>query len=336
MTTKDQSPTEYQPLLLGSGFRRLLDQLGRIPGLRRTVRVTGIMISRLSKDDGWAMASHLTLSALMALFPFLIFVGGIASIFFGDAHLAQESVELIFETWPPDVAGPIQREIINVLSGPRTGVITISVLITLYLAMNGVEAVRAALTRAYGSEQQRTFLMTKVQSLGFVLLGTLACIALALLGVLGPLLFELLVRWFPDLEGQGGLFTFFRYLIVGTLLTAVLTAAHLWLPGRRWQGIRIWPGIIATLILWWLATVAFAAYLKGFANYVSTYAGLAGIVTALFYLYIMSVILLIGAELNAAISRTSPRASRGRTLKKKKRLPLVPPRPPSVEEPALT
>jgi hypothetical protein len=48
------------------------------------------------------------------------------------------------------------------------------------------------------------------------------------------------------------------------------------------------------------------------------------------------VILLVGAELNAAISRTSPRASRGRTLKRKKRLPLVPPRPPSVEEPALS
>src|SRR5690606_36114159 len=139
-------------------------------------------------------------------------------------------------------------------------------------------------------------LMMKLQSLGFVLLATIALIALALLGVLGPLIFELMRRWFPDIESQSGLFTFFRYLIVGTLLTAVLTAAHLWLPGRRWQGIRVWPGIVATLLLWWLATAAFAAYLKGFANYVSTYAGLAGIVTALFYLYIMSVILLIGAE----------------------------------------
>ena len=72
---------------------------------------------------------------------------------------------------------------------------------------------------------------------------------------------------------------------------------------------------MATLILWWDATSIFAAYLKGFANYASTYAGLAGIVTSLFYLYIMSLILIFGAELNAAIARTSPKAQRRRKEK---------------------
>lgn len=332
MTTKHPEQSDLHAPSILQRIRRTAQRVYLIPGVRRTLRVLGITIGRLSQDDGWAMASHLTLSALMALFPFLIFVAGVAALLFGNAHLAEEATTLLFDTWPEAVAGPIAREVENVLSGPSSGVITISILVTFYLASNGVEAVRAALSRAYGTEQQRSFLFVRLQSFGFVLLGTLACLALALLGVLGPLLFTLMQRWFPDLADQGVMFQVFRYLVVGSLLLAALTAAHLWLPGRRWQGIRIWPGIAATLLLWGLATVAFAAYLEGFANYVTTYAGLAGIVTALFYLYIMSVILIFGAELNAAIARTSPRATRDRTRKRKKRHLVSPPRPTHFED----
>jgi membrane protein len=331
MTTRLPDSTDLKRPSLWAGVTRAARGVYEIPGIRRGLRVIGITIGRLSQDDGWAMASHLTLSALMALFPFLIVVAAVAGIF-GDQSLADQAADLLLQAWPQDVARPIARELENVLTGPRAGVLTISVVVTLYLASNGVEAVRAALQRAYGTEQQRGFLFLKLQSFGFVLLGALACLALALLGVLGPLIWTLLQRWWPAIADQSANFQVFRYLIVGSLLAAALTAAHLWLPGRRWQGIRIWPGIVATMVLWWLATSAFAAYLAGFANYVSTYAGLAGIVTALFYLYIMSLIVIFGAEFNAAIARTSPRATRNRADKKKKRRPIVPPRPSALED----
>ena len=51
------------------------------------------------------------------------------------------------------------------------------------------------------------------------------------------------------------------------------------------------------------ASFAFAAYLKGFANYVGTYAGLAGVMIALIFVYIMSAIFLLGAEFNSALKR---------------------------------
>jgi len=292
-----------------TGIRQAARRVAQVSGVRRTARVITITLGRLYQDDGWAMASHLTLSALMALFPFMIFLGSIAA-FIGREDLAVWMADLIFQTLPVEVAEPIAREVSRVLANPHTGVLTISILVTVWLASNGVEAIRAALTRAYGSEQPRSFVFIRLQSFGFVFIGTLAMLALAFLGVLGPLLWTLLQRWWPNLTDFNQAFQVFRYLIVGSLLIAALFAAHLWLPGRRWKGLRIWPGILATLAGWWLATSAFAAYLERFADYVSTYAGLASIVTALFYLYVMSLILIFGAELNAAIARTSPRASR--------------------------
>lgn len=319
MTTKPPETADIRRSSRWAAVRRSIRRAYQIPGVRRAARVMSITGGRLYQDDGWAMASHLTLSSLMALFPFLILVSAVAG-FFGAADLADQAADILFEAVGEQIAGAVADEVHSVLSGPNAGVLTISIVLMFYLASNGVEAVRAALTRAYGSESSRSFWFLRLQAAGFVVIGALALLALALLGVLGPLLWTFLQRSFPNLVDFNDSFQIFRYVIVGSLLTAALTAAHLWLPGRgNWRELRIWPGIVATLLLWWIATTAFAAYLESFANYISTYAGLASIVTALFYLYIMSLILIFGAELNAAIARTTPRASRRRSEKKERR-----------------
>ena len=57
-------------------------------------------------DDGWAIASHIALSALMALFPFLIVVTALAGFFFGSKELADEAARILLEAWPQEVAAP--------------------------------------------------------------------------------------------------------------------------------------------------------------------------------------------------------------------------------------
>ena len=76
-------------------------------------------------------------------------------------------------------------------------------------------------------------------------------------------------------------------------------------------GGEILPGVVVTLGLWLVSGAAFGAYLASFANYVSTYAGLAGAMTALVFLYLVSTCFIFGGELNAAImrARKSPRAN---------------------------
>ena len=79
---------------------------------------------RFNSDDGWAIASHIALSVLMAMFPFLIVVTGLAG-FIGSNNLANEVANLIIATWPPEVAGPIANEIQRVLTGVHSGVLTL-------------------------------------------------------------------------------------------------------------------------------------------------------------------------------------------------------------------
>ena len=54
-------------------------------------------------DDGWAIASHIALSTLMALFPFLIVLTSLAG-FFGSKELADQAAGLMMQVWPRQVA----------------------------------------------------------------------------------------------------------------------------------------------------------------------------------------------------------------------------------------
>ena len=79
--------------------------------LRLCVRVVADAYDHFNSADGWAIASHIALSILLALFPFLILVTSLAASFFGSTELADEVARLLLDTWPDEVAGPIAQEI---------------------------------------------------------------------------------------------------------------------------------------------------------------------------------------------------------------------------------
>ena len=93
-----------------------------------------------------------------------------------------------------------------------------------------------------------------------------------------------------------------------------LIAVHVWLPAGRRRFVDIVPGIIFTLIAWLVGSTMFAAYLDRFSSYVTTYAGLASIMIAVVFLYIVSAIFILGGELNAAISRYFEARARVRAI----------------------
>jgi membrane protein len=256
-------------------------------------------------DDGWAIASHIALSALMAMFPFFIVLTALASFFFGSADLADEVARLMLATWPEEVSQPIAREIHNVLTQTHTGALTLGAVLSVYFSSSGVESLRIGLNRAYGEVETRHWILLRLESIGYVLVAAFALLALGFLVVLGPLLFRMALRYAPWLAPLEGTFTVFRFAITGIVLIIALFVAHKWLPAGRRRSIQILPGLIATLLLWLAAGVAFGRYLAEFSfTYVNTYAGLASAMIALVFLYWTASIFVYGGELNSALMRS--------------------------------
>lgn len=270
--------------------------------LTLSTRIAADAVRNFLADDGWAIASHIALSALMALFPFLIVVTALAGFFFGSKQLADEAARILLEAWPQEVAAPIALDITGVLTATRGDVLTFGLLFALYFASSGVEGLRIGLNRAYNMKEPRSWWLLRLESIVYVLVGAVAILAFSFLVVLAPLIWAKLLRYVPTLAPFGGIITFARYAVAALVLVLALIIVHSWLPAGRRSLTEIAPGIVATLLLWLGAGAAFGRYLAEYAfAYVTMYAGLASAMIALVFLYVCASIFVYGAELNAAI-----------------------------------
>ena len=100
---------------------------------------------RFLADDGWAIASHIALSALMSLFPFLILVTALGGFLFGSTQLADEVANILLQVWPTEVASPIADEIRRVLLGARNDLLTVGVALAIYFAFYNFVKVHSSL-----------------------------------------------------------------------------------------------------------------------------------------------------------------------------------------------
>lgn len=264
-------------------------------------------------DDGWAIASHIALSTLMALFPFLIVLASLAG-FFGSKDLADQAVGLLLEIWPDQVAGALSGQIHDVLTTTRGDALTIGLVLAVYFASNGVESLRVALNRAYSVIEPRRWYWLRLESIGYTLVAAVTALALAFLIVLGPLMLEIIKRYLPlMIESNVRMLNFARYGITIVAMIVALFILHAWLPAGRRTFSQILPGIIFTMLASLVSGIGFGLYLARFANnYVTMYAGLASVIIALVFLYFIAAIFVFGGELNAAIIKS--RLPRGVSL----------------------
>ena len=256
-------------------------------------------------DDGWAIASHIALSTLMALFPFLIVLTSLAG-FFGSKELADQAAGLMLQVWPKQVADTLSGQIHVVLTTTRGDVLTVGAVLAVYFASNGVEALRIALNRAYSVIETRRWYWLRLESIGYTLVAAFTSLAMAFLIVLGPLILEAARRHIPLIvESNEQLLTFARYGVTVTALIVALFILHAWVPAGRRSFLQILPGIIFTMAASLVSGIVFGQYLARFANnYVTMYAGLASVIIALVFLYFIAAIFVYGGELNAAIIKS--------------------------------
>jgi membrane protein len=272
--------------------------------LKLSLRIIVDAFRNFLADDGWAIASHIALSSLMALFPFLIVVTALAGLFFGSKQLADEAARILLEAWPQEVAAPIALDITGVLTVARGDVLTFGVLFALYFASSGVESLRIGLNRAYNMKEPRPWWLLRMESIVYVLVAAVAILAFSFLVVLAPFIWAKLLRYVPTLAPFGGIITFARFAVAALVLVLALIIVHSWLPAGHRSLTEIAPGIVATLLLWLAAGAAFGRYLAEYAfAYVTMYAGLASAMIALIFLYVCASIFVYGAELNATIAK---------------------------------
>ncbi len=255
---------------------------------------------RFNAKNGWVMSSHVAMSLMLALFPFVLFTVALAGTLTREVQL-EEMIELVFGGWPEEVADPIVAELYAVLGASGSRLMTLGGLLAVYFASNGVNAVRIAMTQAYRDEDPRPFWKSRLLCLLFVIVGGFAIMAITVLELLLPLYANLVSQAVPEQVSDVVAGDWIGNALVLAVPFLAVLACHVWLPGSRHRVADVLPGVVLTVLLWGVAGWGFAIYVGQFASYSATYAGLAGAMAALIFLYLNAGILILGAEFNGAL-----------------------------------
>jgi membrane protein len=257
-------------------------------------------LRRLFADEAIPLAGNIAFRTLFSIFPFLIFLTALAG-FFGNAELAEKVVTFLLSVAPEQLVHPLASEIRSILTVPRTGLLSLAALLTIWSAMGGVDSIRVGLNRAYDLKEHRNLFWLYAQSVIFVVGSAIGLLVIALLIVFAPVGLAALDRFAPDLRHNFTILNQLRYPIAIVILIGGLQLCHRILPAKRLKTLDVLPGVLLTVIVWIALASAFSAYLVNFNSFASTYASLSGLFAAMFFLYLAALVLILGGEVNRVL-----------------------------------
>jgi membrane protein len=260
---------------------------------------------RLYEHSGFAMAGAVAFSFVVSLFPFCIFLGGLAGLF-GGRELAAEAITQLFQNLPADVAKALVPQVEAIMGQTRIDLLTFGGFLAFFFATSAVETLRAALNGAYRVVETRPYPVCLGLSMLLVLISAASMLILTWAVVVGPAFaaqFEptwvepSLIRSVVD---STWLAPIFRYTLGAAVIGSQLLAFHLWLAAGQRRLADVWPGVAFSVILW-LGIAAFYSYYLSISNYARFYAGLSQLMIAMIFFQVTAIIILLGAELNRGI-----------------------------------
>ena len=270
-------------------------------------------VRRLFADEAVPLAGNIAFRTLFSIFPFLIFLTALGG-FFGNEALAEKVVTFLLSVAPEQLVHPLASEIRSILTVPRTGLLSLAALLTIWSAMGGVDSIRVGLNRAYDLKENRNLFWLYGQSILFVVGSAAGLLIIALLIVFAPVALAALDRFAPDFKQNFTTLNQLRYPIAIALLTGGLQLSHRILPAKQQKGMKTLPGVLLTVAVWIALASAFSSYLVNFNTFASTYSSLSGLFAAMFFLYLAALVLIFGGEVNRVLAVRRVRTS-AETLK---------------------
>ena len=257
-------------------------------------------LRRLFADEAIPLAGNIAFRTLFSVFPFLIFLTALAG-FFGNEALAEKVVTFLLSVAPEQLVHPLAAEIRSILTVPRTGLLSLAAVLTIWSAMAGVDSIRVGLNRAYDIREHRNLFWLYGQSVLFVIGSAAGLLVIALLIVFAPLALAALDRFAPDIKHNFTTLNQMRYPIAIILMIGGLQLSHHILPAKKQKALAILPGVLLTVFVWVVLSSLFSYYLVNFNTFASTYSSLSGLFAAMFFLYLAALVLIFGGEVNRVI-----------------------------------
>lgn len=251
------------------------------------------------RDELMDAAGSLTFFGVLAIFPFLLFLVSLAALVI-DPRQAQVLVEELAKVAPPEVTAILGDRLRALGAGGSPELLTISALGAIWSASNGISALMRSLNRAYSVHESRPW--WKVQGLAIV--STLVAATLSVIATASAVAA-------PAVAGAiggpiGAVILWLRLPVAGLSMMLVWALLYYFLPDVEQRFRFITPGSVIGVVIWLVASIGFSIYVQNFGNYDVNYGALGGVIILLLWMWISSIVVLLGAEINAILEFWSP------------------------------
>lgn len=253
------------------------------------------------EDQVTTVSQSIAFSGMLALFPALAAFVSIYGLF-ADVETARQQLAALTGIVPAGAATFIGEQMIRIAAQQQATLGTtfvISLVLSIWSANGGMKAMFGGLNVAYDETERRGFFKLNAITLLFTF-GAVLFLALAMAAVIAvPVILHLL-----RLDGAAQALALLRWPVLLAVTMAFLAALYRYGPSRekaRWRWVSL--GSAVASILWLVASMGFSWYLSNFADYNATYGSLGTVFGFMMWIWLSTVVVLLGAEINAEAER---------------------------------
>jgi membrane protein len=245
-------------------------------------------------------AGSMAFSSVLAMFPLLILVSAAAG-YVGQPGDAVALANRVMEYAPQVVRNALQPVIDEVLAQRNQALLTVGLVVTLWTASSGMQAVRTGLNRSYGIERGLPFWKARIKVTLFTIVVGAGILVTFSSVIVMPYLWQALETNVGSGRDALWLHNSVRYGVAFLVLTALYALLYGWLPDIHQRLSTVMPGAVVGAALWVTAAATLSYTLRNAGKLALVYGSFAGVVATLVFLYISATTLIFGAEVNGVL-----------------------------------
>ena len=281
-------------------MKRVFDKIKGKYGEQRWIVFVEQLMYRYDDDGVSSIGAQLAYYLTLSIFPFIIFFLSLLQFTpLADANILQR----ILTPLPAEMQDVFYNLIKDIIKDGSISLLSFGAVGSIWSSSNGVMAVMKAVNRAFDLEENRPYLKLKGLSILFTLGLIVTLMVVFAVLVFGETIFKALFGYYT--VATLVIWKILKLIIPLIFMILVFTMLYKWSPSIK-KGVEIkisesLPGAIFASLGWIVLSQIFSFYVSNFSNYSKTYGSLGGVIAFLIWLYMSSIIIVLGAEVNATL-----------------------------------
>lgn len=261
------------------------------------------LYEKIVDADVFSQAAQVAFYFSFALFPLLFFLITLFGIVLETSKgLKGELYVYMRQVMPYSVFDLVARTMDEIIENSSSGKATLGLLVALWSASAGFDAIRIALNAVHGKKETRSWILTKIQSIVLTFVITVLVAAVLAIVFYGWQLVQIGLGYIGLEITSPLVLVCIQWITIVIVMLLTCEVMYNLLPNfRRYRWVLLTPGSITAIALWLVLTTAFRTYLGYFNSYNRAYGSLGAVIIMMLWLYLTAIAVMLGGAINAIV-----------------------------------